>query len=319
MGELFRTVCADGFSVVTALRFSRIFLGILGKARERIATEHNDLLAKDQTAYKQTTDGIWLREREERLSALTESKYVKVRANLILKMIESLGDTLRTKYQSPFLDLPEYRTSSVNLAGRVSSAELLKRLDALQSLMDYLSRNVQEALAIEVAFLEGVWTCGTKNERWPCHRTDRSIKENVFVMQLFLLRHAEAESNAASDEARALTVKGTKQAEAIGKFCLEHDFVPELILSSPLTRAEETARLVARELNLPKLVQIVEFLRAGMTAERAFSGLRESLIGSHQAREILGKRGHHVGGSRTRFQRTGWGVDWGPGSECSFS
>ncbi len=67
-------------------------------------------------------------------------------------------------------------------------------------------------------------------------------------MQLFLLRHAEAESNAASDEARALTVKGTKQAEAIGKFCLEHDFVPELILSSPLTRAEETARLVAREL-----------------------------------------------------------------------
>jgi hypothetical protein len=31
---------------------------------------------------------------------------------------------------------------------------LLKRLDALQSLMDYLSRNVQEALAIEVAFLE---------------------------------------------------------------------------------------------------------------------------------------------------------------------
>ena len=97
-------------------------------------------------------------------------------------------------------------------------------------------------------------------------------------MQLFLLRHAEAESNAASDEVRALTARGTKQAEAIGKFCLEHDFVPRMILSSPLTRAEETARLVARQLNLPKLVQIVEFLRAGMTAERAFSGLRENLI-----------------------------------------
>ena len=80
-------------------------------------------------------------------------------------------------------------------------------------------------------------------------------------MQLFLLRHAEAESDAASDEVRALTAKGTKQAEAIGKFCLEHDFVPEIILSSPLKRAEETARLVARELNLPKLVQIAQFLR----------------------------------------------------------
>jgi phosphohistidine phosphatase len=96
-------------------------------------------------------------------------------------------------------------------------------------------------------------------------------------MQLFLLRHAEAESNAASDELRALTARGTKQAEAIGKFCLQHDFIPEIILSSPLTRAEETARLVARELKLPKLVQIAQFLRAGMTTERAFFGLRESL------------------------------------------
>ena len=154
VGELFRIVGSDGFSVVTALRFSRIFLGILGKARERISAEHSDLLTRDQTAYKQTTDGTWLKDREERLSALTESKYVKARANLILKMIEALGDTLRTKYESPFLDLPEFRTSSVLLAGRVSSSELLKRLDALQSLMDYLSRNVQEALAIEVAFLE---------------------------------------------------------------------------------------------------------------------------------------------------------------------
>jgi DNA polymerase-3 subunit delta' len=154
VGELFRIIGSDGFSVITALRFSRIFLGILGKARERIATEHGDLLTRDQTAYKQTTDGIWLKDREERLSALTESRYVKARANLILKMIEALGDTLRAKYESPFLDLPEFRTSSVNLAGRVSSSELLKRLDALQSLMDYLSRNVQEALAIEVAFLE---------------------------------------------------------------------------------------------------------------------------------------------------------------------
>src|SRR5271154_6356041 len=78
-------------------------------------------------------------------------------------------------------------------------------------------------------------------------------KRRCFAMQLFLLRHAEAESNAATDEVRTLTGRGTKQAEAIGKFCLEHDFVPEMILSSPLTRAEETARIVARELNLPKL------------------------------------------------------------------
>ena len=96
-------------------------------------------------------------------------------------------------------------------------------------------------------------------------------------MQLFLLRHAEAAPDPANDEARSLTAKGLKQAESMGKFCREHGFVPEMILSSPLRRAEETARLVARELDLSKLVQIEEFLRPGMTAERGISGLRELL------------------------------------------
>jgi hypothetical protein len=69
-------------------------------------------------------------------------------------MIESLGDALRTQYQSPYLDLVDYQGAAASLAERVSSVELLRRLDALQSLMDSLSRNVQEALAIEVAFLK---------------------------------------------------------------------------------------------------------------------------------------------------------------------
>jgi len=98
-------------------------------------------------------------------------------------------------------------------------------------------------------------------------------------MQLFLLRHAEAEHQAASDEARVLTAKGAKQAESVGQFCLAHGLIPEIILSSPLKRTEETARLVAHELNSPKSVQTAEFLRCGMTAERALSGVREYLIG----------------------------------------
>ena len=95
-------------------------------------------------------------------------------------------------------------------------------------------------------------------------------------MQLFLLRHAEAESAAATDETRTLTARGSKQARSIGKFCLEHGVVPRLILSSPLMRAEQTARLVADELDSPKLVQISEFLRAGMSAQRALPSLSEN-------------------------------------------
>jgi DNA polymerase III subunit delta' len=152
--ELFRIVASDGFSVGTALKFARVFLAILGKVREKIEKEHADLLKKDQAVYKQTTDGRWLQEREEQLSALTESRYVKARANLILRISESLGDALRIKHGSPFLDLEEFRESAASLAGRLSSVELLKRLEAIESLMDYLSRSVQEALAVEVAFLK---------------------------------------------------------------------------------------------------------------------------------------------------------------------
>jgi phosphohistidine phosphatase len=97
-------------------------------------------------------------------------------------------------------------------------------------------------------------------------------------MQILLLRHAEAEQDADTDAARSLTAKGTKQAESVGQYGFRHGFVPDMVLSSPLTRAEETARLVARALNIPKRVQIEDFLRAGMTTERALSGLRRSFL-----------------------------------------
>lgn len=151
--ELFKLISIHGFSVVTALRFARIFLGLLSRTRERIETEHAELLARDQSHYKQTTDGAWLGEREERLTALTESRYVKARADMILKLIEAFGDALRIKHESRNLDLEEYRSSAARLAEQISTDELLQRVGSLQSLMETLSWNVQEALAVEVSFL----------------------------------------------------------------------------------------------------------------------------------------------------------------------
>ena len=153
LAELGRIVEAEGFSVVAALKLARALLEVLGEVRDRIETEHSDLLNQDQTAYKQTTDGAWLAEREERLSALTESRYVKERANLVLRLMEWFGDALRIKHGSSSLDLIDCRAAVSALAGRVSGVELVKRLGALQSLLDALSRNVQEALAVEAAFL----------------------------------------------------------------------------------------------------------------------------------------------------------------------
>jgi phosphohistidine phosphatase len=94
-------------------------------------------------------------------------------------------------------------------------------------------------------------------------------------MQLYLLRHAEAEDGPTNDAQRALTAKGEKQARNVGKFCRSHSIIPDIILSSPLRRAEETARIFARELDVPNIVHLEEFLRPGMTAKSALLGLEK--------------------------------------------
>ena len=94
-------------------------------------------------------------------------------------------------------------------------------------------------------------------------------------MQLYLLRHAEAEDDRTHDERRALTNKGEIQARNVGRFCRSHSIIPDIILSSPLLRSEQTARIFAQELDMQDLVKIENFLRPGMTAENAFSGLEK--------------------------------------------
>jgi phosphohistidine phosphatase len=102
-----------------------------------------------------------------------------------------------------------------------------------------------------------------------------SFRGECKKMQLYLLRHAEAEDDPTNDEQRILTTKGEKQAKSVGKFCRSRSIVPEIILSSPLRRAEETARIFARELDLPNVVQLEEFLRPGLTLQSTISGLEK--------------------------------------------
>lgn len=92
-------------------------------------------------------------------------------------------------------------------------------------------------------------------------------------MTLYLLRHAEAEAIAASDSARRLTAKGEDQAERTGKFCRRHDLAPEVILSSPVARAWQTAKIVHKSLGEAELIE-VPWAACGMDPEMARSELR---------------------------------------------
>src|SRR5688572_30548172 len=91
-------------------------------------------------------------------------------------------------------------------------------------------------------------------------------------MELFLLRHADADTPASSDSARRLSEKGIEQANKVARFCEAHQLAPELILTSPVRRAHETAQIVAGHLRTELIV--AQWLACGMRPETALAELQ---------------------------------------------
>lgn len=106
-------------------------------------------------------------------------------------------------------------------------------------------------------------------------------------MIIGFLRHAEAEAMARSDNERRLTAKGLEQAAKVGKFCAHIGWVPDCILSSPATRARQTAGSVARHLGGVEVVA-ENFLSCGMSSGEflaeipAFARFQTLLVVGHQ-------------------------------------
>jgi phosphohistidine phosphatase len=81
-------------------------------------------------------------------------------------------------------------------------------------------------------------------------------------MTIYFLRHAEAEDLVNSDFDRKLTPRGLEQAAKVGKFCASQGLTPSVILSSPVTRARQTAEIVAKALGLE--ITLESWLACGM-------------------------------------------------------
>lgn len=86
------------------------------------------------------------------------------------------------------------------------------------------------------------------------------------LMLLCFLRHAEAEDMVTSDFDRKLTPRGLAQADKVGKFCVRFGLVPDLVVSSPVVRAEQTARAVAGHLGGRDVV-VEQWLACGMAPD----------------------------------------------------
>lgn len=66
-------------------------------------------------------------------------------------------------------------------------------------------------------------------------------------MQIFIMRHGEAQAYAHSDEQRKLTEFGSKQAKYAGTWLASHHPDIDIAFVSPYLRAQETAKLVCNE------------------------------------------------------------------------
>jgi DNA polymerase-3 subunit delta' len=141
------------WDVQFAYRLAQEFQQLLRTVREDVKLETDEALKREERRYKDATDGAWLEEREDYYKALTESLYLQRRAALIETLFAWWTDVLRTSNNVAHRDMPVAKQETAALSRRFSTAEILKRIRSLEELRDHLSRNVHEALSIEVAFL----------------------------------------------------------------------------------------------------------------------------------------------------------------------
>ena len=127
----------------------REFNGLLAAARARLQEGADEALEAEETRYAQTTDGAWLAEREAYHKSLVEARYVAARARLVEGLARWWGDVLRCQTNDGRSVPPE----TAALARRLPTPEVLRRLAVLEELRENMDRNIQEALALEVAFL----------------------------------------------------------------------------------------------------------------------------------------------------------------------
>jgi phosphohistidine phosphatase len=71
-------------------------------------------------------------------------------------------------------------------------------------------------------------------------------------MDIYFLRHGEADwpNWNKSDDERPLTKRGKKEMHEVAKFLKRMKARPELVVTSPLPRASQTAKIVAQHLKL---------------------------------------------------------------------
>ncbi len=105
------------------------------------------------------------------------------------------------------------------------------------------------------------------------------------MIEVLVLRHAQAVDIANNDHSRELTDKGRRQSEKVGKFCHKHGLVPETIVTSPVLRARQTAEVVAEVTGVKNIIEAAA-LACGASPQDYYTVIKE--VGSHGPIMVVG-------------------------------
>src|SRR5689334_5834670 len=97
-------------------------------------------------------------------------------------------------------------------------------------------------------------------------------------MLLYILRHADADTVAPTDDERFLSEKGVMQCQRVARFCDAHNVKPDVTFTSPLRRAHQTAKLVSEVLRSE--LRVVRWLSCGAQASTLLGHLKEANLHS---------------------------------------
>lgn len=130
-------------------------------------------------------------------------------------------------------------------------------------------------------------------------------------MKCYFLRHGIAEESSASgrDFDRLLTREGARRMEREARTIARLDLELDLIVTSPLLRAKQTAEIVALEMKMKD--RVVEDTRLGAGFDRESLG---QMVSEHSGQHSIMFVGHEPGMSVVIGALTGGSVEFKKGS-----
>lgn len=143
------------YSTSSALALKSGFDGVLAGLRGSVEKELEADFKQEKEMFGKTTDGSYLKVREEQVEALIETAYLQQRDALLELMVAWWGDVVRQRSGGgEFLDLPDYAAATAGLAAKLELPEMLRRVKALRGLEQSLRTSANAMLALEVGFLD---------------------------------------------------------------------------------------------------------------------------------------------------------------------